>query len=207
VDNQFCKLIRRNDDTTANPGSAGQVQGLYFNIGNRDIAGVDIDVNWSKDLSELGFDRIPGEIGIRTALNYLIQWKSQQVPGSPVVDYAGTGAESGLYDYLPFTTFSYRNDRLSVGLNWRHLPAIMHGSIPDNPTSTQQGSGSYNYFSLNGGWRFNETMRLRAGIDNLFDVEPEVYGATEENYARSSTITGRYDPLGRRGFVALEVNF
>ncbi|HEX5765734.1 MAG TPA: hypothetical protein VFY27_09215, partial [Woeseiaceae bacterium] len=140
-------------------------------------------------------------------LNYLTKWKSQQVPGSPVVDYKGSGAEAGLYDYLPFTTFSYRNDRLSVGLNWRYLPAIEHSSLPDNPTSTQQGAGSYSYFSLNGGWRFNETMRLRAGIDNLFDQEPEIYGRTDENNAGITTLTGRYDPLGRRGFVALEVNF
>lgn len=48
---------------------------------------------------------------------------------------------------------------------------------------------------------------MRGGIENLFDRDPEVYGATPDNNALINTLTGRYDPLGRRGFVALEVNF
>ena len=46
-DNPFCELIRRNEDT----GAAGQVQGLYYNIGTRDIAGVDVDVSWNAELA------------------------------------------------------------------------------------------------------------------------------------------------------------
>jgi outer membrane receptor protein involved in Fe transport len=207
VNNQFCKLIRRNDSESTNPGAAGQVQGLIFNLGERDLSGVDIDVNWRADLADLGFDRLPGEIGIRTSLTYQLKWKSVQVPGAPTVDYKGTGEEGGIYDYQPFTTFSYRGDRLNINLNWRYLPPIEHASFADNPNTTTTGSGSYNLFGLSGGWRFSEAMRLRAGIDNLFNRDPEIYGATPQSAQRNSTLTGRYDPLGRRGFVALEVNF
>ena len=62
-------------------------------------------------------------------------------------------------------------------------------------------------FNLNLGWRFNDMMRLRAGIDNLFDKWPNVVGRNPENNAKINTNTGRYDPLGRRGYLALEVTF
>ena len=202
-DNPFCGLIRRNEDT----GAAGQVQGLYYNIGTRDIAGVDVDVSWNAELSNFGFDRMPGEIGVRTSLNYLLQWESTAVPGSATIDYKGSLYQNGLYDFTPFTTFTYRNDRLNVGLTWRYLPKVDHQSVPDNPNSDFEPTDSYDYFNLNLGWRFNDMMRLRAGIDNLFDTWPNVVGRNPENNANSSTNTGRYDPLGRRGYLALEVTF
>jgi outer membrane receptor protein involved in Fe transport len=203
IDNPFCALIRRNEDT----GAAGQVQGLFYNIGTRDISGVDVDVSWNAELANLGFDRIPGEIGVRTSINFLAQWESTAVPGSATIDYKGSLFQNGLYDYTPFTTFTYRNDQLSVGLNWRHLPSVDHQSVPDNPTSDFEPTASYNLFNLNVGWRFNDMMRLRAGIDNLFDKWPNVVGRNPENNANITTNTGRYDPLGRRGYVALEVTF
>ena len=61
VNNQFCGLIRRNDLTSNSPGAAGQVQGLMYNIGTRDISGVDVDVSWRAPITELfGVDRVPG---------------------------------------------------------------------------------------------------------------------------------------------------
>ena len=94
-----------------------------------------------------------------------------------------------------------------MGLTWRYLPKVNHQSVPDNPNSDFEPTASYDYFNLNLGWRFNDMMRLRAGIDNLFDTWPNVVGKNPENNANSSTNTGRYDPLGRRGYLALEVTF
>jgi iron complex outermembrane receptor protein len=205
--NQFCGLIRRNDITTTTPGAAGQVQGLFYNIGTRDIAGVDIDVSWRAELSNFGFERIPGEISVRHSLNYSLRWESTPVPGAPTVDYRGSLAQGGLYDYTPFTTFGYRTDKLTINLNWRHLPEVQSSGYPDNPLTTTFPTNSYNLFGLSGGWEFTPTMRMRAGIDNLFDTDPRVTGATPDNNALITTNTGRYDPLGRRGFVALQVDF
>jgi outer membrane receptor protein involved in Fe transport len=205
--NQFCGLIRRNDATSTTPGAAGQVQGLFYNIGTRDIAGIDLDVSWRASLSDFGFDRIGGEISVRHSLNYSLKWKSTPVPGAPTVDYKGSLAQNGLYDYTPFTTFGYRNDKLSVSLNWRYLPDIKSSGYPDNPGTTTLNTGSYNLFGLSGGWDFGGNIKMRAGIDNLLNADPEVTGATPDNNALINTQTGRYDPLGRRGFVAIQVDF
>jgi outer membrane receptor protein involved in Fe transport len=207
VNNQFCQLIRRNDSTSNTPGAAGQVQGLFYNIGARDISGVDIDLSWRAEVSNFGFERFPGEISVRHSLNYTLQWESTPVPGAPTVDYKGSLAQNGIYDYTPFTTFGYRNDRLSINLNWRYLPDIKHSSYPDNPATPAMPTQSYNLFGLSGGWDFPGNIRMRAGIDNLLDEDPRVVGATPDNNALITTNTGRYDPLGRRGFVALQVDF
>ncbi len=209
IGNQFCGLIRRNDITTTNPGYAGQVQGLFYNIGTRDIAGIDLDVSWRAALTDLGFERLGGEISVRHSLNYSFKWESTAVPGSPTVDYKGTlqTAQNGLYDYTPFTTFGYRSDQLSISLNWRYLPDIKPNGYADNPLTPGLPTDSYNLFGLSGGWDFPGNIRIRAGIDNLLNADPEVVGATPDNNALSSTNTGRYDPLGRRGFVAIQVDF
>jgi iron complex outermembrane receptor protein len=205
--NQFCGLIRRNDTTTNTPGAAGQVQGLFYNIGTRDIAGVDVDVTWRAALSDLGFGRLPGDISVRSSMNYSLKWESTPVPGAPTVDYKGSLAQNGLYDYTPFTTFGYRNDNLNISLNWRYLPDVKSSGYPDNPQTTTKPTNSYSVFALSGGWDFPGNIKMRAGIDNLFNVDPEVTGATPDNNALINTNTGRYDPLGRRGFVALQVDF
>ena len=58
-------------------------------------------------------------------------------------------------------------------------------------------------FAMRGGTR----LRLHITVNNLFDEDPRVVGATPDNNALITTNTGRYDPLGRRGFVALQVDF
>ena len=208
VNNMFCGLIRRADLTSNSPGAAGQVQGLMYNIGTRDISGVDVDVSWRAPITDLfGVDRFPGEISVRSALNYMLQWESTPVPGAPSVDYKGSLAQNGLYDYTAFTTFGYRNDRLSISLNHRYLPDVKHQSYPDNPQTLSEPTTSYSLWGLSGGWDFGNNIRMRAGIDNLLDEWPRVVGATPDNNALITTQTGRYDPLGRRGFVALQVDF
>ncbi len=87
------------------------------------------------------------------------------------------------------------------------MPDVKSSGYPDNPQTTTKPTGDYNVFGLSGGWDFGGSIRLRAGIDNLLDAEPEVTGATPDNNALINTNTGRYDPLGRRGFVAIQVDF
>jgi len=116
-------------------------------------------------------------------------------------------AQNGLYDYTPFTTFGYRSDQLSISLNWRYLPDIKPNGYADNPLTPAFSTNSYNLFGLSGGWDFPGNIRMRAGIDNLLNADPEVVGATPDNNALINTNTGRYDPLGRRGFVAIQVDF
>jgi outer membrane receptor protein involved in Fe transport len=67
---------------------------------------------------------------------------------------------------------------------------------------------SYSVYNLNGSWTFNNRLRLRGGIDNLLDEEPPIVGAQPGvNNSMGVTLPSRYDPLGRRYFVGLAMDF
>lgn len=194
----YCAAIQRDPDT----GLALSVEAGAFNLGTRSTAGVDLEVNWVKPLDN------GADFGIRSSLNKLLFWKSLEVPGSPEIDYAGTTAEGGLYDYTTYTTFSYRADRWSVALNWRHLSSIEHEQFATDPDTNVLGMSSYDLFNVNGTWRFNDRLELIAGIDNLLDEEPLIFGAQPGvNNRVGYTMAGRYDPLGRRYFVSANLDF
>jgi outer membrane receptor protein involved in Fe transport len=92
---------------------------------------------------------------------------------------------------------------------------------------------AYDAFDLSMNWSYNETLSFRAGIDNLFDTQPAITGATK-GYPVGTTLTsvcngavgcqnpgsyslgttgqgttsgGYYDVLGRRFFVGFKAKF
>ena len=110
------------------------------------------------------------------------------------------GTNGGSYDYRLFTTFSYILEDMSFGLTWRHLPSIWSarkasenaiiannksvsaggpGTILSYTPSTEVKVDSYDIFDLNFNWNINKTLSLRAGVSNLFDVEPAITGTTK----------------------------
>ncbi|HEU4618260.1 MAG TPA: TonB-dependent receptor, partial [Gammaproteobacteria bacterium] len=86
---------------------------------------------------------------------------------------------------------------------------------------------SYQLFALSGSYRFGDKYTLRVGIENLLDKLPPVTGAnpfvsgdgtgnSSTPYPVAGTHSGNglgagagatYDPLGRRGFVSLTMDF
>ena len=203
--NEYCLRITR-DPVTSEPLL---VYGGNFNFSERLTSGVDLTVNWSLPLDN------GSTFGIRSSANKLLSWKQPQFqePDAPLVEYAGYGTgDTGGYDYQLFTTFSYRTDRMSVGLNWNHLSEQEAAARATTPTATVLPTDSYNLFNLNGSWQFTEQFRLRAGIDNLFDGDPPLTSRDPNNLLAPSngtgiTSAGQYDALGRRYYVGLAMDF
>jgi iron complex outermembrane recepter protein len=204
--NEYCQRITR-DPVNAEPLL---VYGGNFNFSQRLTSGVDVSLNWSAPLQNLGLN-VPGDVGVRTSANKLLTWKQPQFqePDSPMIEYAGYGTD---FDYQLFTTFFYNRDRLNVGLNWRHMPEQIAAARATNPEATTLPTKSYDLFNLNGSWRFTDTLRLRGGIDNLFDTDPPLTARNPNNPGNPSNGTGvtnaaNYDALGRRYFVGIAVTF
>ena len=203
--NEYCTRITR-DPVTSEPLL---VYGGNFNFSERLTSGVDVTVNWSMPLDN------GATFGVRSSANKLLSWKQPQFqePDAPLVEYAGYGTgDTGGYDYQLFTTFSYRTDRMSVGLNWNHLSEQEAAARATTPTATVLPTDSYNLFNLNGSWQFTEQFRLRAGIDNVFDGDPPLTSRDPNNLLAPSngtgiTSAGQYDALGRRYYVGLAMDF
>jgi len=98
---------------------------------------------------------------------------------------------------------------------------------------TDVGIGAYDIFDMSMNWTVNDTVTIRGGITNLFDVSPKITGR-ETGYAPGSDLTavcggapgcvnptapqlastgagitspGYYDVLGRRFFIGMKARF
>jgi iron complex outermembrane recepter protein len=194
--NVDCLKIRRNAST----GDREEVDALYSNLGLLKTRGVDLQVNWGRDIG-------PGTFNASSTINYLDEFLYQTSPTSAIVDATGTLDQGGQYDYRVFTNFSYVWENFNIGLNWRHLAAIEDASKALAPTGPILGTGSYNVFALNGGYTWDK-YSLRFGIDNLLDEEPRVIGANPGvDTNTDATNPGYYDILGRRWYMGVKVSF
>jgi outer membrane receptor protein involved in Fe transport len=91
-------------------------------------------------------------------------------------------------------------------LRWRHLPSIESDgnlTIPGRFTPTD----AYNTFDAAGRFRLRDNMQIRFGIDNLFDVDPELTfpEPADNRPAEHQTNARFYDLLGRRFYVGMSV--
>jgi len=196
-DNPYCTFIHRNPETQ----ESAFVEAVNFNLGQISTSGVDLEVTWRRDMAG-------GEFGVRSSLNQLFEWQVFDVPGSPLYDYADSTAQGGLYNWQAFTTVSYGTDRVSLALNMRYLPEVRNAILVQTPNANVLNTDAYAVFNVNGAWTFNERFRLRGGIDNLLDEEPPIVGAQPGvNNNMGVTLPSRYDPLGRRFFIGLTMDF
>lgn len=176
-----CKNVARNPSTDA--GNFGQLNsasmyGTYTNDGAIKLSGIDAQLNWSANAG-------PGTLFLNINGNYMIDFKVQELSGGPLVDYVGTTGASvkGLnqgssFEYRLFSTIGYNWGPASISLQWQHTPAaedageaLYLNGLADAGTD-QSGLPAYNLFNLNTSYELNDHVRLRFGIDNLFNKWP-----------------------------------
>jgi len=191
------------------PSTGGALTQLlaYSNQATISTAGVDFAVNWVFNLGDVGFESVPGSLGLNVQGTWLDYYKTKQSPASydPVIDWKGslgpqlTGFNGGAYDYRLNTSLAYILPSFSVNLRWRHLPKVdvfnkaqENAIIENNARVTAGGGGtllsytpitnvevaSYDVFDLSANWNLNDTFSLRAGVDNVFDRSPASTGRT-----------------------------
>lgn len=197
INNSWCQMIRRNPIT----GDREEVDTPFFNLGTQETSGLDLTINYSRDIG-------PGVFNVNSTINYLDTYEYQVAPGDVIIDAKGTLDRGGLYDYQAMTRFSYRWDELTLGLTWRHMPEADSAAAAQSPTTTIQGPGDYNIFNFSANYNWNQ-YTLRFGIDNLFDTDAELTQSNPAGGDTDSDVTnaGLYDLLGRRWYVGLKASF
>jgi outer membrane receptor protein involved in Fe transport len=205
--NQFCSFILREAVT----GGNRTANNPYFNFAGLETEGVDVQLDWAADFADMGIQGVPGGLSLNFVLNWLDKYTVQTAPGDPSQNYVGTvnGNGGDQFRYRTFTTLTYVNTQWSLGGRWRHWPGARDGSAVINPATTRVGPGSHDEFDLFGGWKLNSTYSLRAGVDNLFDKQPEVVGADTGPSPNASlgTTSLQYDALGRRFYFGIKARF
>ena len=205
--NQFCNLINRFPfDFAGVRGGVGSgtdrtYDAPFINKGGTKTSGIDVTVNWTTDFEDLGIG-IPGAINFNGSANFLLGFKEAAFEGAPYVELKGT-VDNMAFDYKLFGTLSYLGDRGSFGIRGRYLPSIKASQFAAAGTG---GADSHTEFDLFGRYELNDVLELRGGIDNLFDADPEIFGATATNAARGSTL-GVYDTIGRSYYLGARLRF
>ena len=208
--NIYCGFVHRDalgSIATANSGYVVQAEG---NIGGDHVRGIDVETNYSMDLSDIGLDNMGG-----LAFNYRATWVLQNdslFPGAPTLRCAGVyGSQCGepqnrLKGNLR-TTWTDPTGDLNVSVMWRYVGAVgselyRFGTFSSTPTLN---FGAKNYIDLSATYALTPGLELRGGIRNLFDQDPPL---TDNNIAPAADVNGStfpnsYDVLGRQIFVGV----
>ncbi len=253
-----CQNVAR----TSTTGGAQRQLLRYANQATISTEGIDIAANWRAEFGDLGID-LPGGLALSMQMTYIDSYKTKesQEDFDVEIEWAGslgptlTGTNPGAYDYRLFTSLTYFKDDWSVGLRWRHLPDVItanrakqnaliannaaaasgaSGAVPLSYTPfTDVGIGAYDIFDMSFNWTVNETITVRGGITNLFDVSPKITGRTTgfepgtdltavcggapacvnptapvlASTGAGITSPGYYDTLGRRFFIGMKASF
>ncbi len=180
------------------PGRITAVDGRVKNIGSLKTSGVDLSINWRLPQTDLG------KFSVGLNGTYVIDYKTKNSANSPEVSGVGRFVDTQVVQRWRHTlTLDY--DRGPLGLS---LQQTFYQGYQDQ-TPLQDGSirnvSSYALWDLSGSYKFSNSLRLRAGIKNLFDTNPprsnQVYSFLA-GYDPSYT-----DPRGRFFYMSLNYAF
>jgi outer membrane receptor protein involved in Fe transport len=196
--NAYCALIKRNVVS----GERSSVDAPFINTGSLATSGLDMSVNWTKDIGM-------GSFFINSLVTFLQKYDIADAPGTPINHVKGTFDQGGQFNYKLTNTFGYNfgGGKANIGLQWRYLPSIKDESASRNPATTVYPVGSYQSFNVFAGYVINDKINLRMGIDNLTDVQPNIVGARLGDNNAEVTRADYYDILGRRAYVGVKMSF
>ena len=190
----------------------------YGNEGQIKVSGIDANLNWS-------FPAGPGRVSVNVNGSYTLHSKIRAFDGQPMIDYAGTTGTGALgvstgssFRYRLFSVLGYNWGPAFASLQWQHIPKTEDGGEAQYlnglaPAGTDNsGLPAYNLFHFNASYQLNKEVRLRFGVDNVFDIKPPITGI-DTNIDRSlgELPGGNYslfhDVQGRRFSFGASVSF
>ncbi len=206
-----CQALQRSPSN----GTGIFAEAGYTNTGTVKMSGIDVQVDWSAQLADLGLG-LPGGVALNVLATIPVEVRYTNPLGVVSPNYVGynatpvQGVSAGHYKYRVFSTLNYFTGPWNASLRWQHYP-----SIDFNPTTVTAAGvvqpSAYNLFALTGGYWVTDNVLIRAGIENLFNKKPPLSGGNpnQANFASPPTRGGggTYDPFGRRFFAGANVSF
>jgi outer membrane receptor protein involved in Fe transport len=210
ISNPACQQILR-DPTN---GGGANVDLSYTNLGRARVEGVDLQLNWRKMLASGGFN-------VNMVANYNLLSETQERTDLPTREWQGTSGcalqiQCQGYDYRVFTTVNYFRGGWGLSLRHQYWPTIEAGACVTAPQTGGCWYGgvpvAYNLFHLSGNVQIGDKYTLRMGIENLLDEDPPMNQGNPDAlpFATPPSHVGgsaTYDPLGRRAFISMTMDF
>lgn len=206
ADRLLCNAVTRGTNPLL-PGATyvlSSVNEQLQNVATQNIAGIDIDVRY-------GF-KLPAGLG-----NLDMSWvntiydKASLVPladSDPINLLGQAGGSTSDQGFVRFTSnlsTTWKWNRLSTNWTMRHI-----GRSDMDPSSSEDGFpkiGSHTYHNLRVGYAFAKDSELFAGVTNVFDKQPPLFGSGRSGTQALDTVPGYYDVFGRSWYVGLRARF
>lgn len=198
ADTQACQNVPR---LAGNGGAATELL-TYTNLGTIDESGIDFNISWSAELSDLGI-RLPGALTFNTQDEKLdfFYTKASPLPFDVRTNWAGSfgpnlpGTDAGSFSYRLTATIGYAHPDFGVNLHWLFYPstisagqATQNAIVANNNAVAASGKGTmvgyvpvtdiatkaYSLYNLSGYWQVSKILQIRGGINNVFNTMPPI---------------------------------
>lgn len=183
IDNIYCQRITRDPAT----GEITSLTSQSLNISKLEAAGIDFDIGYV-------FDLYNGDVNTNMVVTHLLkrnEYPFQNEPGTSN-EYAGTTGEA---EWQANFTATYSKDNWGVYWRTRFIDGVSLYTPQDlekNPNpSSNMSYGKYFISDASIAYSFENGIKLKFGVDNLFDRDLP-YGTTGTGAGSAS-----YDNVGR----------
>ncbi|WP_231871149.1 TonB-dependent siderophore receptor [Halioglobus sp. HI00S01] len=201
---QFCDKIRRGQNDSLWLGSAGPdngIEALSQNIGFFRVKGIDVEINYNLDIGSMG------SILFNNNYGYIDSWEQEEYPGAGVVScegaYGGSCGTPTIENRNRFSANWATPWDVNLNLTWRYIGEVKQEFTANPPSDLD----AVNYLDLSGTWNVTDWARIRAGVSNITDEEPEYVPQGVTARENGNTFPGYYDALGQYWFVGATFEF
>lgn len=190
---QFCNSFTRHPITK----QVNQLNQRPVNAAIEKVSGVDFNVEYRFELLDLNAKTI-------LDVTKLLDHESTPFAGQPTIDKVGyiTEDQGSYTEWRGNLTFAVMSDNWQASYSLRYIGGaddVNGGDFDPLGKSVD----ALTYSDISASYLITDSLKLSAGIDNLFDEKAPYL--TSWNDANTDVMT--YDLLGRRGFVRVNYRF
>lgn len=207
---QCANIVRVNGDV-ASPASG--VKLYTTNLKSAEASGVEMNAAFGLDLDTLGFDAKWGSLAFQFSANYYLSAESQSSSATPVLDCLGvygTSCGSPTHEFRFIQRTSWTVGDLQLSYLWRHVDEVSVEAVQVPTTFAPfQKIEAYDWLDLSASYAFNDTVKVTASVQNVFEKEAPIVGNEAGTTSANSgnTFPGDYDTLGRVFSVGVNLRF
>jgi iron complex outermembrane receptor protein len=191
------KIVVRDAD-----GFVSYLQFKKENRGKLNTSGFDLALNWRGDATSAG------RFSAGIAATLITEYEFQSDPSSPLTNGLGVFRDDkAVQRWRHRLNLDWANGPINMSLGNTYLSSYRDQNIPGlaDPGWNDRDVKAYSLWDLSGSYAFTKSLKLRAGVINMFDTPPPF--TNQSRYFEVTWDPTYGDPRGRSLFVNLQYKF
>ncbi|HEY2358211.1 MAG TPA: TonB-dependent receptor, partial [Phenylobacterium sp.] len=195
----------------------GFINGTLFNTASGETSGIDIQATYNMPLGQVGLSDAYGSVQFNFIGSELLKVTATPAQGTHTYDCVGLfgptcGTLNPKWRHTLRVSWKTPWDLLLSG-QWRYIGSVDLETNSSDPTLTNGVHDNFNgtldavsYFDLSLIWKVNPAFSVRAGINNIFDKDPQIIDSAIVGVGLPNAYP-TYDFVGRAMFLGFTANF